>query len=78
MVDEGQVREIGRGDLVEVDHGLKIVGRGIVEGCRGEIHTLGVGIVAELAILGLAEVVVLEEELVLRLRGFLGGVPVGG
>lgn len=76
MANEGQIGEVGRGDLVEVDHGLKVVGARVVEGGGGVVHSLGVRVVGKLAVLLLTEGVVLEEELVLRLRGLLGGVPV--
>lgn len=78
MLDEGQIRRIGGRNLVEIDVLLQIVGTGVVERSRGEVHAPRMGVLAELGELRLPEGVVLFEEVVLRLGRLLGEVPVGG
>ena len=78
MLDEGQIRRIGGRNLVEIDVLFQVVGTGVIERGRGEVHAPRMGVLAELGELRLPEGVVLFEEVVLRLGRLLGEVPVGG
>ena len=78
VLDEGQVRRIGGRDLVEIDVALQVVGTGVIEGGRGEVHAPRMGILAELDELRLPEGVMLLEQVVLSLSRLLVEVPVCG